>query len=76
MAYGKPFTVNRPPKTGTMLNIITYNVNGIRSAISKGFWEWLGQENPDIGGSANLDIGTQQEQSYLRRSIVQGVDIT
>ncbi|MDZ4752743.1 MAG: exodeoxyribonuclease III, partial [Flavobacteriales bacterium] len=31
-----------------MLNIITYNVNGIRSAISKGFWEWLEKENPDI----------------------------
>lgn len=31
-----------------MLNIISYNVNGIRSAISKGFWEWLGEEQPDI----------------------------
>jgi len=31
-----------------MLNIISYNVNGIRSAISKGFWEWLAQESPDI----------------------------
>lgn len=31
-----------------MKNIISYNVNGIRSAISKGFWEWLAQESPDI----------------------------
>jgi exodeoxyribonuclease-3 len=31
-----------------MISIISYNVNGIRSAISKGFWEWLGQESPDI----------------------------
>jgi exodeoxyribonuclease-3 len=31
-----------------MKNIISYNVNGIRSAISKGFWEWLSQESPDI----------------------------
>ena len=31
-----------------MLNIISYNVNGIRSAISKGFWEWLDTEKPDI----------------------------
>jgi exodeoxyribonuclease-3 len=31
-----------------MLNIISYNVNGIRSAISKGFWEWLAQESPDM----------------------------
>ena len=31
-----------------MLDIISYNVNGIRSAISKSFWEWLAQEKPDI----------------------------
>jgi exodeoxyribonuclease-3 len=31
-----------------MLNIISYNVNGIRSAIAKGFWEWLAEESPDI----------------------------
>ena len=31
-----------------MKSIISYNVNGIRSAISKGFWEWLEQESPDM----------------------------
>jgi exodeoxyribonuclease III len=30
------------------MQIITYNVNGIRSAISKGFLEWLDQQKPDI----------------------------
>jgi exodeoxyribonuclease-3 len=30
------------------LKIISYNVNGIRSAISKGFVEWLKFENPDV----------------------------
>lgn len=30
------------------MNIITYNVNGIRAAINKGFLEWLKDENPDI----------------------------
>ncbi|GCD77755.1 exodeoxyribonuclease [Thermaurantimonas aggregans] len=30
------------------MNIITYNVNGIRAAINKGFLEWLKNENPDI----------------------------
>ncbi|MDR1743071.1 MAG: exodeoxyribonuclease III [Dysgonamonadaceae bacterium] len=30
------------------MKIISYNVNGIRSAISKGFYEWLETENPDI----------------------------
>jgi len=31
-----------------MVTIISYNVNGIRSAISKGFVEWLSTEMPDI----------------------------
>jgi exodeoxyribonuclease-3 len=31
-----------------MAKIITYNVNGIRSAISKGLVEWLKASNPDI----------------------------
>lgn len=30
--------------------IVTYNVNGIRAAISRGFWNWLKQLNPDIIG--------------------------
>ncbi len=30
------------------MKIISYNVNGIRAAIKKGFLEWLEQENPDV----------------------------
>lgn len=30
------------------MKIISYNVNGIRAAIKKGFFEWLSSENPDI----------------------------
>ncbi len=30
------------------LKIISYNVNGLRAAIKKGFLEWLANENPDI----------------------------
>ncbi|MDP4201262.1 MAG: exodeoxyribonuclease III [Bacteroidota bacterium] len=30
------------------MKIISYNVNGIRSAISKGLGEWLAQERPDV----------------------------
>lgn len=30
------------------MKIITYNVNGIRSALSKGFIEWLTEARPDI----------------------------
>ena len=32
------------------MKLISYNVNGIRSAINKGFVEWLKDENPDIIG--------------------------
>ena len=31
-----------------MAKIISYNVNGIRSAISKGFMDWLKATNPDV----------------------------
>jgi exodeoxyribonuclease-3 len=30
------------------MKIISYNVNGIRAAISKGFFTWLEQANPDV----------------------------
>ncbi len=30
------------------MKIISYNVNGIRSAIAKGLLDWLGQERPDV----------------------------
>lgn len=32
------------------MKLISYNVNGIRSAINKGFVDWLKKENPDIIG--------------------------
>ena len=30
------------------MKIISYNVNGIRAAIQKGFVEWIAEENPDV----------------------------
>ena len=30
------------------MKIISYNVNGLRSAMNKGLVEWLGNENPDV----------------------------
>ena len=30
------------------MKIISYNVNGIRAAITKGFFEWLAQSDPDV----------------------------
>ena len=30
------------------MKIISYNINGIRAAIRKGFLDWLKKENPDV----------------------------
>ena len=30
------------------MRIISYNVNGIRAAITKGFLNWIQQANPDV----------------------------
>ena len=30
------------------MKIITYNVNGIRAAVKKGFFDWLKEEDPDV----------------------------
>lgn len=38
------YTVN----SGKLLKIISANVNGIRSALNKGFFEWILQERPDV----------------------------
>ncbi len=43
-----------------MKSIITYNVNGIRSAISKGFIEWLAAASPDILCLQELKAQTEQ----------------
>ncbi|HKT99908.1 MAG TPA: exodeoxyribonuclease III, partial [Paraburkholderia sp.] len=31
-----------------MLRVITANLNGIRSAAKKGFFEWFGEQNADV----------------------------
>ncbi|MDX1760910.1 MAG: exodeoxyribonuclease III [Christiangramia sp.] len=45
------------------MTIISYNVNGIRAAIRKGFLEWLQQSNPDI--VCIQEIKAQPEQLDL-----------
>ena len=35
-------------KIYTDMKIITYNVNGLRAAVSKGLPEWLAKEQPDV----------------------------
>ena len=42
------------------MKIITINVNGIKSAISKGFKEWISNQNPDV--VCLQEIRTNQEQ--------------
>ena len=53
------------------MKIISYNVNGIRAAISKGFVEWLGQANPDViclqeikASPDQFDTGVFEELGY------------
>lgn len=35
-------------ENSSKMKIISYNVNGIRAAITKGFLDWLQQANPDV----------------------------
>lgn len=42
------------------MNIISYNVNGIRAAINKGFIDWLKEENPDIIGLQEVKANEAQ----------------
>ncbi|KAG0162066.1 hypothetical protein DFQ30_004092, partial [Apophysomyces sp. BC1015] len=41
-------TVNPANEETTMLRVITANLNGIRSAAKKGFFDWFGKQNADI----------------------------
>jgi len=54
-----------PPKKKkyTSMKIISFNVNGIRSALAKGFAEWLAQEKPDV--VCLQEIKAQAEQIDL-----------
>lgn len=42
------------------IRLVSWNVNGIRAAIKKGFFEWLEKEQPDILGLQEIKIGTEQ----------------
>ena len=53
------------------MKIISYNLNGIRSAISKGLLEWLHQEEPDVfciqeskAQPEQIDVMQMQELGY------------
>ena len=53
------------------MKIISYNLNGIRSAISKGLLDWLKTENPDVfciqeskAQPEQIDVLAMQELGY------------
>jgi exodeoxyribonuclease-3 len=47
------------------VKIISYNVNGIRAAMNKGFVEWLIHENPDIIGLQEVKAELNQIDSTI-----------
>ena len=52
------------------MRIISYNVNGIRAAISKGFLEWIQQADPDV--ICLQEIKAQEEQIPLNEVTAAG----
>lgn len=53
------------------MKIISYNVNGIRAALNKGFDTWLAEENPDIIGlqevkalESQIDLAVFEDLGY------------
>jgi len=53
------------------MKIISYNVNGIRAAVKKGFIDWLGAANPDVvciqetkAHKEQLDLSLFEEAGY------------
>jgi len=47
------------------MKIISYNVNGIRAALKKGFADWLLQENPDIICLQEIKANKEQVETNL-----------
>lgn len=46
--FDKSFFYVGLTENSSKMKIISYNVNGIRAAITKGFLDWLQQANPDV----------------------------
>lgn len=43
-----------------MLNLVSWNVNGMRAVITKGFMDWLKSEKPDILGLQEIKVTQEQ----------------
>jgi len=53
------------------MKLISYNVNGIRAALNKGFVDWLAKESPDVLGlqeikalESDVDLQIFQDLGY------------
>ena len=57
------------------MKIITYNVNGIRSAISKGFIEWLQAANPDMICLQELKAEEHQIEKQLLTDELEAIEL-
>lgn len=51
------------------MKILSYNVNGIRAALKKGFADWLTQENPDVVCIQETKAQEEQIDSALFKSL-------
>jgi exodeoxyribonuclease-3 len=49
-----------------MMRLISWNVNGIRSAIRYGFWEWLASDAPDVVSLQETRIHLDQLTEEMR----------
>ena len=50
------------------MKIVSYNVNGIRAALKKGFLEWLVAANPDV--VCLQEIKAQEDQVHAMYTII------
>ncbi|NVJ87510.1 MAG: exodeoxyribonuclease III [Algoriphagus sp.] len=51
------------------MKLISYNVNGIRAALNKGFATWLQEENPDIIGIQELKAHENQVDTSIFKDL-------
>lgn len=42
------------------MKIVSFNINGIRAAITKGLWDWIREEQPDYIGFQEVKAGQEQ----------------
>ena len=51
------------------MKIISYNINGIRAAIKKGFIDWLKLESPDV--LCLQEIKAMENQFKIHRKLIE-----